>query len=395
LDVADSIALLGQLFLVILPVSVFLLVYSATHSITAGFVAMLLSAFAWRMPAFASNWGKYPAIVGMSLFPAVVGLWILYWRGPGRKILATMILIIVTAALVFVHSRLAICLALVLVSFLLTQKLFSNIKINLLKASLLILLANATFFLFREYFMVFFENGHYLAIILVILLMPFCFYYTPQLFVSVILFSAGVWIVSRIPIFIHGYSTTLLDKPFIEILLCIPISILGGAGFAGFLDHLQNPALRRMAYVIVAMIIVFSFVSADSVYPDICCNYVMDSDVQAIQWLEENSSSSAIIWIAAFKKGNYMVATDAGAWVHPLTGRNANKLNFDFEWSLHNSIDRICRSGYEDVYIYKGGGLYSFVDKILADQKWLVSVFTSGETKIYKAKDSCIYQPLD
>lgn len=390
IDAADSISLLGQLFLVILPISVFTLAYSTTQNNIAGFVAMLFSAFAWQMPAFASNWGKYPAIAGLSLFPAVIGLWVFYWRIPDKKILTIMILIITTAGLVFVHTRLAICLSLVLISFFITRKFFWLADLYYWKALLLALLSIAAFFPIRGYLMVFYGNGHYLALVLVMLLLPFAFYLNPRLSLSIVLFIFGIWVLSQISISFENYGTALLDQPFIEILLCIPISFLSGVGCAGLLKQIQHPSSMWIAILVILCVITFSFLSADSVYPDECCNYVTVSDVEAIQWLNKNTPPNAVIWIAAFKPGRYMIATDAGAWVSALTGRNANKLNYDFVWTSHNSLDKICRPTYGDVYIYKGHGLYSFADEKLTDQNWLTPVFTSGETKVYKLKAPCI-----
>ena len=389
MKVEDSIAILGQLFLVILPCSVFLFVFTATQDTTAGLVAMSLSAFAWRMPAFASNWGKYPAIAGLSLFPALIAIWILYWRMPDKRTLTTAILAILTTSLVLIHTRLVVCLIMVLISFLIVQKIPYTKNMQYWKTWLLSFLAILAFIPFGNYFMEFYENGYYLALFLVILLLPFAFYRNFRLSLSVVLFIVGVWGASRISIPFEKYNVAILDQPFIEILLCIPTSVLGGAGFAGLLNRFQLSALRWIANLTVALAIAFSFLSADSIYPDICCNYIKSSDIEAIEWLKKNTPQDAVVWITAFKSRNYMISTDAGAWIRALTGRNVNKLDFDFEWSSHNSFESICRPDYKEVYIYKGNGFYSFTDKILADKSWLKPVFASGETKIYKVVVPC------
>jgi hypothetical protein len=390
LDVADSISLLGQLFLTILPISILLLVDGTTHNDVAGFIAMLMSAFAWRMPAFAANWGKYPAIAGLSLFPSVIALWIYYWRMPKRNITITLMLIFTTTGLMFLHTRLAICLSLVLLSFVLARRLLGLLDLSYWKVFLLISLAVAVFLSLRGYLMTFYGNGYDLALILIMLLLPFAFYHSPELTLSTMLFILGIWALSHIDILSHVYGTALLDDPFIEILLCVPLSFLGGVGCAGLLDRLRRPALRWTALFTIVTVIAFSFLSADSVYPDECCNYVKPGDIEAIQWLEKNAPQDATIWIAAFQPKRYLIATDAGAWIYPLTGRNANKLNFDFEWSAPNSLDRVCRPNYKDVYVYEANGSYSFANKILTEQNWLIPVFTSGESIVYKIQVPCV-----
>ena len=389
LDAADSISLLGQLFLVILPISTFALVYSATQNSTAGFVTMLFAAFAWRMPAFAANWGKYPAIAGLSLFPAVVGLWIFCWRRRPVAEISHGMLLVATTGLVLVHTRLVICMLLVLISFFIIRILLSLTDIYVWKVSLLVLLSVAAFLSTREYLMTFYENGYYLALALVLFLLPFAFSLRAELSLSILFFILGASVLSHISITVHEYDLALLDQPFLEILLCIPLSLLGGIGFAGLLNEIQQPAGRRLTFFALLALLLFSFVSADSVYPDPCCNYVRASDLQAIQWLEKNTPGDAVIWIAAFRPNRYRIATDSGVWIHALTGRNVNKLGVDFQWSAPNSIQRICRPNYENVYIYRGTGLHSFEEKKLAEQNWLTAVFTSGESTVYQLNVPC------
>jgi hypothetical protein len=378
------------LFLVILPVSIYFFVYSATGNITAGFVAMVFAAFAWRMPAFASNWGKYPAIVGLSLFPTVVGLWIIYYRFSKKSLFVILLLIVTTVGLVSIHSRLVVCLVLVLISFLVSRKLHFIVDMNFWKAFLLTILSVVLFIPFRDYLSVYYENGYYLALALLALLLPIAFYRFPRLTITTMLFLMGVWGASSTRITFVEHVTALLDRPFVDILFSIPLSVLGGIGFASLLDRFQIPAFKRSVTILFLGVIIFSFMFAGSVYPDLCCNYVGGSDLEAISWVAENTSESAVIWISAFKPGVYRIATDAGAWIEALTGRNVNKLDFDFEWSSPDSLDTICRPGYEDVFVYTGSSTFSFPDEMLAKQNnWLAPVFVSGDKKIYQVTVQC------
>ena len=388
-DATQSIPLLGQLFLVILPCSIFFLIYSATQNITAGLMAMLFSAFAWRMPAFATNWGKYPAIAGLAIFPAVIGLWVLFWLKSEKKSLSVLALLVVTAGLGIVHARLVICFFLVLISFFFARKLFFIVDGHSWTNYTLILLTILVFLPFQEQLTTFYGHGYNLALLLAGILLPFTIHLNRQLVLSIALFIFAIWIISFVPISFEGYNTTLLDQPFIETLLCIPLSILGGLGSASLVDRLKLPVLKGFASFAVVVVVFISFVSADAVYPDACCNYVRTSDLEAMQWLRESTPQNSTVWVAAYKPGTYMISIDGGAWVRALTGRNGNKLKYDFDWPSPVSPAKICRPDYIEVYIYKGSSPYSFTDEILAGQDWLAPVFVAGETKIYKAKLPC------
>lgn len=389
LDPANAIALLGQLFLVIWPFSVFVLVYSMTQSHLAGFAAMSFSAFVWRMPAFASNWGKYPTIAGLALFPAVLGIWFMYRSTSEKKSYKTWILIILSLGLIFVHSRLAICLALATLSLFATRQAKFIRDMNWQKAGLLTIFAIAVFIPFRNYLSLYYDNGYFLALIMVMILLPFGISFHPYLSFGVMLFVVGVWVATRVSIVIGGHNTPLLDPPFVEILLNIPLSILGGVGFAGLLDKVTQISLKRVAVLVIFMMLVFSFSSADIGYPDVCCNYISSYDTQAIQWMDENTSPTASVWIAGFKPRDYMIATDGGAWVHALTGRNVNKIDFEYQWDSPEAFEQICRPAYGDVFVYKGGTRNSFDDEVLDELNWLTSVHTSGLVKIYKVTKPC------
>lgn len=390
LDPADAIALLGQLFLVVLPCSVFALVNSITKNRSASVVAMSFSAFAWGMPAFASNWGKYPAIAGLALFPAVLGIWFLN-RDASKKIsYKTLLLLLLTLGLIFVHSRLAICLVIALLSQFAAKQIKFIRDMNWQKAGLFTIFAIAIFIQFREFLSLYYGNGYFLPLILVTILLPFGIYFHSFLSIGVVMFMIGVWAATRLPVEIGNLNTLLLDPPFVGILLSIPLSIFGGVGFAGLLDRVRQVSMKRTAVLVLSILLVFSFSSADISYPDACCNYVSSYDTQAIQWLEENSPPTATVWIAGFKQRDYIIAADGGAWVYALTGLNTNKIDFAFQWDSPEAFEQICRPEYEDVFVYKGGTSNSFNDEMLDGLGWLTPVHTSGLVKIYKVIKSCI-----
>ena len=390
-DPAGIIGLLGQLFLVVFPLSIFMLAYATSQDWRAGLVSACFAAFAWRMPNYAANWGKYPAMMGMALFPVVVACWILYLRGCKKGRIALGILCVLTAALVFIHSRLAVCLLLALISFFMVGKISLNERLKFWQTALLAGFTYIGFLVFGNSLFPFYANGYFITLGVVALLLPFAFYAHPRFSFGITFFVWGGWIASRIPTFVEGGGLTWLDQPFVEILLSIPLSLSAGIGFIGLLEQLKGPGAKRIANGGIVATLLVGFATSNVMMPDACCNYVKPGDLQAIQWLKQNASQNAVVWIPGFKSRNYMLGMDAGIWVQPLTGLNTNKLPYSFAWNAPDAPDRICKSTYDEVYIYEGGQPYSFDDAMLAEQLWLRRVFSVGDAKIYLAI-ACVNQ---
>src|SRR5581483_2135159 len=309
---AKSIPLLGQLFLAVLPVSVFLLGYVATADYRAGLISACFAAFAWRMPAFAANWGKYPLIMGIALFSAALGLWVRWLTARDRNRISLSVLIASTAALIFVHTRLAICLAIVLAGYAFVGKISFKRKLKIWEALILAVLTGAGFLIFGNALSNYYGNGYFIALSFVLLLLPFAFYAFPNFSLLIAFFMWGIWIASRLPTFVQGGGLTWLDQPFAETILALPLSLSAGMGCVGLLDQVKSPGMKRTAIGFSALAVMIGLSSSHVVYPDPCCEYVRVGDLQALRWIGANAPQNAVIWIAGFKSRNYMVGMDAG-----------------------------------------------------------------------------------
>jgi hypothetical protein len=138
--------------------------------------------------------------------------------------------------------------------------------------------------------------------------------------------------------------------------------------------------------LIAALLGLFGLSTSTPFSPDECCNYVTRKDLDAITWLGDHSSPNDVVWTAGFKPKNYMLGTDAGIWISALTGRNVNKLRYDFDWNSAAVLTKICQKGYQDVYIYKGAMPFSFDDLSLSTSRLLEVVYRSGSIKIYRIR---------
>jgi hypothetical protein len=384
-DPAQSMGLLGQILICLSSLSIFYLMYVATGSPSAAFVGAVFAAVAWKMPAFAANWGKYPAISGLALLPAWLGLLLASRSVPHRKYTFSLILVLVLPGLGLLHTRLIICLAIMAVALFISLRLKLSAPLTTLQ---LVIGSGCTILiciLFTKPIQIFYSNNFYISLAAMLLLLPFAYLKYPRHMLGISLSMLGVWFASSIPVFFNLYGTSWLDAPFVQTLLFIPFSLIAGLGFSGLLDTLDNNSvIRRLTWVIPVIILISGFTSLNSYYPDQCCNYVSQADLGAIKWIQENSSLDSVIWVAGFKPKNYMIATDAGVWAFALADRNTNKLPYDFDWASPSAEHKICKPGYHEVYVYQGIMDFSFNRSALSEVTWLESVYADHDVIIYR-----------
>lgn len=386
-DVAPTLILLGQLSLVLLPVSLLGLTLVATGDLRAAGLAALLAAIGWKMPAFAANWGKYPALAAIVALPSVLAVWLLFLGAAARKRLGLVAAILLSISATFLHTRLAILLLLAAASGFLVSRMRFPEQMPLWKALLLTLASLPAFALLQRPLLRMYSDGWYLLLGLVVACLPFGFQRFARLSLAVSLYMTGMALASnlRLPEFMRGYSTVLLDRTFLEISLSIPLSVLGGAGLAGLIRRL--PAKLALQYVLPGLLLVFIFFNAlnsGSYYPDACCDYVQAGDLAALRWIAEQTPEEAAIVISAFETRNYLIGTDAGIWVRALTGRNANKRPYDLDWGSPQALWEICAPGLRDVYVYVGAMEFSFEPDGFSRPDWYELVFAADGTRIFR-----------
>ena len=365
----DAMSLLGQVFLVIGPISVFALALVLTGSIPGALLAGLLAAIGWSMPAFAVNWGKFPALLSLAVAPAVLAV---------RKAwLPWVILAVSFLALgaVLLHTRIIFVLALAIASFYLAGKAAPARRPDLLQTSLRALALGLFLWAFLTSFGAEAYRGWPLWIFL-LALTPFGVWASPRPLFAAFAFLAGIWLLTFLP---------LLDRPFLEMLLAIPLSLWGAAGFSGLLERIGQKQLLKIGAVAAAFSLVLGVFLARGAYlPDPCCNYFAAQDGQALDWIRENASPHTLFVIAVFADENQRFGTDAGIWIQPLTGTATNMLAYDSDWDDPAALEALCRADGGQTYLYTGGTAFSFPSAELARQPWLQPVFRAEQVQVYQ-----------
>lgn len=403
-EVPTAMLVFGQIFLALLPFSIFFPVRHETESNRAGIFAIALSAFGWYMPAHAVNWGKYPALTSLGPILFALGLVYLFARrrdslsARGHWTLYGLFGMGVFTA-VLTHSRSLVVLAIVPLAWVIATRLekFSRTWMSL--AFVVIVVATSLEFFFiqrREVLALVFDPYLHKGIpitALVLLLSIFAWMVYPRLtFVSALatalllgsLFVRVTWI--------PGYrDLTLLDRPFVEMILFLPLSLLGGLGLAGLERKLQ----RRFAWgkyvglLAVGGVAIHAFFTSN-LYPSDCCEIAGNDDVVAMAWVEEQLPVQARIGIAStalkvmpFESSEGEVGADAGAWITPLTNRAAVLLPNDLDFDQQPALERLCELEIGYLFVGEIGQPFD-AHKILSRPEWYKPLLSMPKTGVYE-----------
>ncbi|PWB69497.1 MAG: hypothetical protein C3F07_19870 [Anaerolineales bacterium] len=408
-NITSGMLILGQVVLAVLPVSVFFLVRHETQSKAAGIFAVILSAYGWYMPAHAVNWGKYPALMGLGLLPFGLSLmYLIHRRGretsPSKRASLYALSGVVILLSGFAHSRTLVVYAIVILAWftgMWWQKLPKVPRVLMFLIVAAALTTEVVFIRQQEILARLFDpylNVGLPITILVLLLSVFALKAHPGstfvCFISICLLLGSVFI--PVTGLVPGYGDlTLLDRPFVEMLLFLPLAWLGGFGLAGMENYLRNSRFGshlRMEYVslfVLALVTIYSVARYDF-RPSDCCAIVGKDDVVAMDWIDGQLPVDARIGIAvtemkvmASDSFEGYSGGDAGIWITPLIGRKTSPLPYVSDFGQQNILDSLCRSDIR--YLYVGETGQRFDDSQLnANPAWYKPLLFMPGTKVYE-----------
>ena len=409
-DPMDVILILGQIILAAIPFPIFFLILHETKSTAAAFFGAVLAGFGWFMPGFAVNWGKYPAITGLLTFELVVSTAYFVFQGkkPRNRFMWYILLALGVFISTFVHTRTLVVFIISFISWLAAQCIAALSRKN--QYSLLALLIAGVlifgFFIQKEPLLKLALEPYIskeLGIILIVLtLSPFAWIKFPQGTTFSILFILCVFACLFVPLnqTIAGYpNQTLLDRPFVEMLLYFPLSLLGGLGLAGVLQILNEIKIFS-TYRYAKNLTAFLFIGLTGVialenynfYPSDCCNLVGYDDTIAIDWLDRNTSPDARILVASTTMdvspagpSASSVGTDAGVWIPNLTGKQIKHMSFDIDFESKDNLEQLCQKQID--YIYVGNTNQSFDSTQLQKKTdWYKALLLLPDVQLYQLR---------
>lgn len=402
-EIARVMLILGQVILLLLPFSVFYLVRRQTNSDAAGGVALLLAAWGWYMPAHAVNWGKYPALMSVGLIPFPLSLLFLMRQSANQfsvlkrwlaytALTASLILTILT------HSRSAIVLGIVLLAWATAARLekYSPRALKLaLFVTVVIILLESVFLLQQPAFSFLFDPYLFksTAVTAIVLLLAFFAWkvYRREMFASVLTIAAmmgGQFLpVTILPSF---PPLPLLDRPYVEMALWLPLSFLGGLGLAGMKQALSKRWAWNAAVLLAGTGIVVNALFMQRLYPSECCILAGKDDLAAITWLGAHLPSNARIGIAStplwltspqVRVGDS--GADAGIWIASLTGRTTILLSSLSDFEQETTLKQICELGIGYLFVGERGQPFNSA-ALLSRPAWYAPLLSMPKTTIYE-----------
>ncbi len=190
-------------------------------------------------------------------------------------------------------------------------------------------------------------------------------------------------------------NQTLLDRPFVEMVLYLPLSILGGLGLAGLIQSVRGiqffpEQIHPYAAILVVGIVGFIAIGRYNFYPSDCCNFVRYDDTVAFDWLDRNLSPDAHILIASTSMNvlpsgpsGGPTGTDAGIWIPALTGRNVTFAPFDIDFRSTGTLEGLCQMQVD--YVYVGGTTQNFnADQLQSKTDWYKGVLFLPNAQLYQ-----------
>jgi hypothetical protein len=390
----------GQMILTILPISFFFLLKQITQSNTVAFFTCLIAGFGFHMPAHLINWGKYPALlslVGIQFLFCLGYILVKYnlTRNQKSKLYGLIVLSILITALI--HTRTLIVFIVFVISFFITSQIkktpsrFQYFSFTLL----FIFIAIEVFYITNSPVIFPLLSGYterdLWALVFVLLLIPFSIKFFPNLIFFLLTTLCLSMFFLFLPISLFNYGTqTLLDRPFVQMLAYIPLSIIAGLGFAGLIQITQK--FRHAKFVIG--FILFGFVVFNAkinydFYPSDCCQLVSRDDLSAISWIDNNIPANEKILIAATQiyvtsyEPTGPAAVDAGIWIQPLTNNITQFAFINTNFEEQETLAYLCEKKIK--YIYIGSTPQSFNEiQIASKPNWYHPIFLLPKVKIYQ-----------
>ncbi len=309
-----TMAVIAHFFLGVLPVAIYFMLLSLTDGdVFAAIFGAFLAGLGWVMPAYAINFGKYPALVAISLLPLLLGVF--YSRvkanNPGQK-KWWFYIVVVSFALVWIHSRLLIFLAFFFLTYFLSHFISLKLPQKFFEIGVFILSFWIVLWIFAldqsgieglsfKYYLDTFSNTTFLIVILLL----FAFKKNAVLVCQWFLMIVFLMLTTNkiLPAWVYHYPLTFFDQIFFDLVFFLPLTILGALGMSGIKKMLQkNGNVYRILGIFILFLVIANGLFIQSWRPLRNSNYVAQDDIQSFFWIEKNTQLDAEFIIAVIKK---------------------------------------------------------------------------------------------
>jgi len=362
------------------------------------------------MPAHVLDWGKYPALMSLGLVQFVLStayLFTQYKDTLSRRKYRGMIAIFVTGILasVFAHSRSIVVLGIVLIAWITGtwwRKLPAIFQSVALSIVIITIISEYIFIQGQDVLTLAFDpymNKGFVITSIVLLLFIFAFRAYPQLAFTILLSIFLLLVSLFVPVTVPGFGNlTLLDRPYVEMILFLPLSLIGGLGLAGLEGYLlrsqiklnMSPLLLSKYVGVVLIGLVLINVLQYEFYPSACCKIVGADDLVAIDWMDKNLPTDARVLISAVELRvlasdafQGYVGGDAGIWVTPLTDRLTIPILSHSDFSQQTTLNSVCEMKASHLYIGEMGQTFDD-SQISIHPEWYKVLLSMPKVRVYE-----------
>jgi hypothetical protein len=190
---------------------------------------------------------------------------------------------------------------------------------------------------------------------------------------------------------IPGFSNlTLLDRPFVEMILYLPLAVLGGLGFAGLESYLRNQKIKVGAVLLLAAIVIGHTLISYDLYPADCCVMAGNDDVTALDWMDKHLPSNALIGIATTTLNvlptdsfEGYVGSDAGIWITPLIDRSTRVVQYDSDFDQPATLNVLCEANVNYLYVGELGQTFDTA-KLNNHPDWYKMLLAMPKASVYE-----------
>jgi hypothetical protein len=375
-----------------------------TRSDWAGIFAVSLAAFGWYMPAHAVDWGKYPALTSLAVMPFVLSLAYLLVQNtnaitPNKRRALILLLGIGVMVSGFMHSRSLVVLGVTCLAWVISvwQKKLPRVQQTWVFALLIVTVIFEALYI-QSYDVLLLLLDPYLQkgiliTALVLLFLFFAYKQYPQFTFACILAIGLLMTGLFIPVkgLIPGHANlTLLDRPFVEMILFLPLSLLGGLGLAGVEKIVQATKFGALIGVIACGLVFINAFNTYDLYPSDCCVIVGHDDVTAMDWMKKQLPAKARIGISATElkvlaSGSFegYVGGDAGIWITPLIEHVSIPIRYDTNFNEQATLDDLCRRKISHLYVGELGQNFN-ITQLRAQPAWYKALLSMPDVKVYE-----------
>lgn len=384
----QAILLLGQYFQTLAILGVYPLARIFTKNSFSAWTVMCIAGLLLPIPAYASNWGKYPAIASLTGISFVLSLMAICAqnRSSASKKFWWLICFAIFST-IFLHSRtiFIFTVAIVLLILFIKINLFirqSNIgEDNISNIAIMMIL---TLLLFVQ--SIFFVSEYSFPLFLLTSILVMLAFYSNFVMTSLLitlLLAMGLSLLIPIPSFFHtNQLDTIMDRPFLLIFLYLPSSLIIWYGLEGgirlVVEH-KTGFWRRNLLAGVLIIGIINVIFIQDYKPSDCCIFIKDDDLFAFEWMKQNIPKDAIVGIAATGEPNYLLPTDGGAWIEQITGIPTRKLDSTVNFAF--TAQELC---YENVTYFYIDDLENSFDEFDLVEAGGVYQFSLGSVRMYR-----------